>query len=110
MIRAQADMRKQSEDKTIKLIHQDLTKLGEIIPLADGPGGLMAGITMRIIDEVERGPLAHMRGDFALKTAVEKEIMKCQNNVRKISDDFKQFGNVRQQLLERIDKLADTFI
>ena len=37
-----------------------------------------------------------MRADFALKTAVEKELMKCQNNVRKISDDFKQFGNVRQ--------------
>ena len=77
IIRAQADMRKQSEEKTIRLIHQDLSRLSELLPLAEGPNGLMAGITLRIIDELERGPLALMRADFALKTAVEKEVMKC---------------------------------
>ena len=40
------------------------------------PGGVMAQLSMRICDEVDKGPIAAVRDQFALKAAVEKDIMK----------------------------------
>ncbi len=60
----------------MRLMQEELRVLNELTRFGAMPGGIMAQLTMRINDEVDKGPIAAIREQYALKSAVEKDIMK----------------------------------
>lgn len=56
---------------------------------------MLAQISMRIQDDVDKGPIAVIREQYALRGAVEKDIMKVQNAQIKIIAEQKQLFNMR---------------
>ena len=40
------------------------------------PGGVVAQISLKILDDIDKGPIQQMREQYALRAAVEKDIMK----------------------------------
>ena len=79
----------------MKLMDSDLKSIRDIIELGNLPGGAIAQISMRIQDDVDKGPISVIREQYALRGAVEKDIMKVQNAQIKIIAEQKQLFNMR---------------
>ena len=53
--------------------------------------------------------MKYVRETFALKAAVEKDIMKAQNNIRKLMEEIKILFKSKDILGDRIDRLDKTY-
>ena len=68
-----------SVDDTVKIIDEKMRSLGELVKLARIPGNLVDHLSDKIKEDVDKGPIAEIRTSYALRGAVEKEILKVQN-------------------------------
>ena len=78
----------------MKLMKADLTCLGELIQMGRG-GRLVDQISDRVKEAVDKGPIAEIREQYAIKAQVEKDIMKQQNSLRKLQEELKEQGKMR---------------
>ena len=65
---------------------------------------------MRVMEDVEKGPIQQIRESFALKAVVEKEDIKLQNQIRKLGDEQKNLYGMRQAIFERFDDLEKVYV
>ena len=68
-----------SSNDTIKLLQQELSYVAELTKLGRRPDGVLAEIAVHVLEEVEKGAMAEVRETYALRSTMEKEIMKLQN-------------------------------
>ena len=100
----------QSQNDTTKLLQNDLNQLQELVRFGMMPGGVMSQISMRILDDVDKGPIATVREQFALRSAVEKDVMKLQNFQKKLAEEQKTLFTSRTATNDRIDKLDKIYV
>lgn len=51
--------------------------------------GVIKMLSMQIQDDVDKGPVQQIRDQYALRGAVEKEVMKLENRQNKILEEQK---------------------
>mgnify|MGYP000980143610 CR=1 FL=1 len=59
------------------------------------PGGAVAQISIKIQDDMDKGPIQTIRETYALRAAVEKDIMKMQNINKRLVEEQKQLYQSR---------------
>ena len=80
----------QSNTDTTRIIQENLDQIQDLIRMGRAPGGALGQISMRVQDDIEKGPIQMIRETYALKGAVEKDIMKVQNVQKRLADEQKQ--------------------
>lgn len=73
----------------MRLLQAELGQIAPLVNMGRQPGGVVAALSLRIQDDVDKGPVAALREQFALRAAVEKDIMKVQNAIRRIAEEQK---------------------
>lgn len=80
----------QSNTDTTRIIQENLDQIQDLIRMGRAPGGALGQISMRVQDDIEKGPIQAIRETYALRAAVEKDIMKVQNVNKRLMEDQKQ--------------------
>ena len=97
------------QNAQVKYIKSDLNRLGELINISH-EGSIVEGLSTRIMELVEMGPMAHVRENYCMRSTVEKDIMKAQNMSRRQHDELKLQKDLANQMQDRLDKLDQTFL
>ena len=83
----------------------ELVNLGK-----ENKGQVLEAISRKVQEDVENGAMRYARETFALKSSVEKDTMKAQNNIRKLVEESKILFKSKEILNDRIDRLDKTFL
>lgn len=71
----EADEKIKSQNVNMMLMKEDLNYLAELIKMGRG-GRLIEQIEDRMKDAIDKGPIADIREQYALRASVEKDVMK----------------------------------
>ena len=90
----EADGKIESQNKNMKLMHGELEYLQDLVKM--GRGGRIVDQICDIVKEaVDKGPITEIREQYAPRAQVEKDIMKVQNQQRKLQDELKHVQQMR---------------
>ena len=57
-----------------------MRSFGDLLKLARMPGSVVGHLSDKIKDDIDKGPIAEIREQYATRGGVEKEILKIQNS------------------------------
>ena len=66
-----------------------MNQIQDIVRLGRANGGAIAQISLKVQEDIDKGPIQQIRDQYALRAAVEKEIMKVQNINKRLVEDQK---------------------
>lgn len=59
---------------------------------------------------IDKGPLQEIRDHYAPRAMLEKEVMKLQNNIRKLTEEQRHLNTMRGDMHHKFEMLDDTYI
>ena len=85
--------------------------MNELVKMGRNPSSSIVNqISVQIQEDVDKGPITQIREQYAVKAAVERDVVKMQNSIKKLSDEQKTLFRRGDQLDRRIDSLKDVFL
>ena len=65
---------------SVTVLKDNMRSFGDLLKLARLPGSVVGHLSDKIKDDIDKGPIAEIREQYATRGGVEKEILKIQNS------------------------------